>query len=1068
MKVEAIHAEGYGELSDFRLPPDEASWLSPSLTVVLGPNEAGKTTLLSFIRAILFGFPDARSRENRYPPLRGGRHGGRIFLLDSAGNRYIVERFAGPRGGPVLVTLPDGSRGAGEVLPLLLGGASRDLFQSIFAFSLAELQDFETLASDSVAARIYSVGLGAGRLPLPEIDRRVDQERAKLFKEGGSAQHIAKLIQEAESVHRRLRELAGQTADYDHLCGRQETLSRQIEATLAELRKEQGHLERRRNLTRAWTDWTDLRAAQDRLSELPEVRRFPADGLIRLERLSERHGSLSERADGLRQERNANEGKLAATIVNQDLLREPPRIESLRRGVDRYESAKKDLPARQTELEGATEDFVESLRGLGPAWDENRVSTFDTSIAARETVRGHRDALSAANQSLDHARLDATRARKSVEGAQRQHERAEKAWKELKEPAERDRDVIEEKHRQARQLLVSLPALHRRVQERQHLEERLVDLERNRSAVERRVLEAMPGPAIWPVAAATFAAVGIGTWLATQGDLVATAGLAIVAVVVVAGHLRQRWQLARAAREHLMKAEEEIEALDAEIGPLSKRIDELAAAVEKDASSLRGTASTLGFEDLPDETQVEMLVTQVEGDLDELRAWAQAQGEANRAEGLVEEEKSRAEEAEDAERLADDEMLKAEQAWNKFARTRGIDRGMSPETCLELLSRIDAAREKLKTVVGLRNRIAGIEAALSDYEKEANSVFAACGERERTPSEFPRAVHELLDSFDRSKEEAQQAKHLGEAIEEQRRNEKLLERQNKAVDSELRQLLRQAGAGDEEEFRNRAAIFSEREELLAFSRERKGNLEKLAGRGAALQAFLRELEAASPEGLHLAEQEVSERIEILQTQLQDEQKEWGRIDEQLKTLESEEESSDLRLRLSVLQEGLEEKARQWAILTIAQALLGETRAKYERERQPAVVQEAQEFFATITSGRYPRLLSPPGENRIEVEDQRGRRKDLTQLSRGTAEQLYLALRFGLVREFGRRSEPLPVIMDEVLVNFDPKRARATCGAIRTLAESHQVILFSCHPETVGLLSSEIKGCSVVELAELSA
>jgi uncharacterized protein YhaN len=59
----------------------------------------------------------------------------------------------------------------------------------------------------------------------------------------------------------------------------------------------------------------------------------------------------------------------------------------------------------------------------------------------------------------------------------------------------------------------------------------------------------------------------------------------------------------------------------------------------------------------------------------------------------------------------------------------------------------------------------------------------------------------------------------------------------------------------------------------------------------------------------------------------------------------------------------------------------------------------------MTLGRYSRIFAPLDESRIYVEDKDGRRKDID-LSRGTAEQLYLSLRFGFVREFNKRAESL--------------------------------------------------------------
>ena len=74
-----------------------------------------------------------------------------------------------------------------------------------------------------------------------------------------------------------------------------------------------------------------------------------------------------------------------------------------------------------------------------------------------------------------------------------------------------------------------------------------------------------------------------------------------------------------------------------------------------------------------------------------------------------------------------------------------------------------------------------------------------------------------------------------------------------------------------------------------------------------------------------------------------------------------------------------------------------------------------------------------------------------ELSRGTAEQLYLALRFGLIEEFAQHAEPLPVVMDDILVNFDADRASRAAAAIADFATRHQVLYFTCHPWTAELL-----------------
>ncbi len=85
-------------------------------------------------------------------------------------------------------------------------------------------------------------------------------------------------------------------------------------------------------------------------------------------------------------------------------------------------------------------------------------------------------------------------------------------------------------------------------------------------------------------------------------------------------------------------------------------------------------------------------------------------------------------------------------------------------------------------------------------------------------------------------------------------------------------------------------------------------------------------------------------------------------------------------------------------------------------------------------------------------------KTVDQLSRGTAEQLYLALRFGFIEEFAGNRSPLPIIMDDILVNFDPLRATAAIEALIQLSEQLQILYFTCHPSTADKfreLNSEI-------------
>jgi uncharacterized protein YhaN len=180
----------------------------------------------------------------------------------------------------------------------------------------------------------------------------------------------------------------------------------------------------------------------------------------------------------------------------------------------------------------------------------------------------------------------------------------------------------------------------------------------------------------------------------------------------------------------------------------------------------------------------------------------------------------------------------------------------------------------------------------------------------------------------------------------------------------------------------------------------------------------------------------------------------GELDATIRALESAEELGTLRQELAGLEGRAAALATEWAVKAIAARLLTETRSRYELERQPDVIRAATGHLERITGGRYARIVAPPGDATVRVETEGGEALATDELSRGTAEQLYLALRFGLIEEFAQHAEPLPVVMDDILVNFDPDRAARAAAAIRDLAARHQVLYFTCHPWTAELLDPD--------------
>jgi uncharacterized protein YhaN len=143
-------------------------------------------------------------------------------------------------------------------------------------------------------------------------------------------------------------------------------------------------------------------------------------------------------------------------------------------------------------------------------------------------------------------------------------------------------------------------------------------------------------------------------------------------------------------------------------------------------------------------------------------------------------------------------------------------------------------------------------------------------------------------------------------------------------------------------------------------------------------------------------------------------------------------------------------------------LMDRARETFDRERQPEVVRVAGRVFARMTLGRYTDVRIPM-DSGISVVSAAGDLKPVTELSQGTAEQLYLALRVGLISSLGVTGGNLPVLMDDIAVNYDPERLAAASMAITELVSARQVVLFTCHPATAEVMLSSVPGAIQVTL-----
>ena len=89
------------------------------------------------------------------------------------------------------------------------------------------------------------------------------------------------------------------------------------------------------------------------------------------------------------------------------------------------------------------------------------------------------------------------------------------------------------------------------------------------------------------------------------------------------------------------------------------------------------------------------------------------------------------------------------------------------------------------------------------------------------------------------------------------------------------------------------------------------------------------------------------------------------------------------------------------------------------------------------------------------------------MSDGTADQLYLALRLAGLEDYLDKNEPMPFIVDDILIKFDDERATAALQVLADISKKTQIIFFTHHRHLVDLAESHVDS-SVLIRHELKA
>ena len=154
-------------------------------------------------------------------------------------------------------------------------------------------------------------------------------------------------------------------------------------------------------------------------------------------------------------------------------------------------------------------------------------------------------------------------------------------------------------------------------------------------------------------------------------------------------------------------------------------------------------------------------------------------------------------------------------------------------------------------------------------------------------------------------------------------------------------------------------------------------------------------------------------------------------------------------------------AERYLRLQTAARLLKWSIEKFRVTKQGPMLSKASTIFNGLTMDSFGRLLVDSEGDTPSLFGVRpsGEQVDVTGMSEGSRDQLYLALRLATLELQVEQGFAMPLIADDLFINFDDRRTAAGLKVLGDLARNMQVVFLTHHDHLVPL-TKEVLGADL--------
>ena len=960
------------------------------LNAVFGLNEAGKTTWMDFIRHVLFGFPTKKSNARQYLPKRGGVCGGCLYLDTKRYGFVKVERIltAQKVTGEVSVFLADGIEKDELFLPELLDGMTEQIFLNVFHFGLEGLQEMQQRKGEDISDFLFATAVFGEKTRSQFVENK-EKEMKQLFKGRGKSK-IGNELEVLEQSYTDLQAWKKKEQAYQGLLIKREQLQAESKEKKSEIRRNQTELEKLRQSLTIHPTLTAYQTVKQRVEKLEGEGFVDADTRKWLKETLEHKEALEREIQKAEENLQRIEGQMHGTSSDYFFhLQEIPFKEDVS-CMEKIELAIENCNDRLKENEQKLQSL---MHDLGEYIDQEFLQALPNQFFMREQLKQ-------LIQKYESLAAEVTQNHETIKGIESEiQERQLRIQQVQQQPLEdgialrKELDIrnrIDECERNLEQL---------RAQKMARSKEQNTQSNKIGKGRKSPTQIALSGSSILLAMVILIIGVVEGDWLIV--------GISLLLPLVLLLQMLQKKDtaLSRSMEDYLSVQMSGLEMqLEKLKNPLPRQKAELLeklARVEESKSEITSEQKALMYLQPKWHTQKQVIEQKIqERQLIQRKAQEILQGLWLPTEHL------------------------------SMALVEYLDSCFTLKQYLQQKNRLQDERLSLEKQY---------QECLRHWEEQFHSFSQSRGSFDRLVRDWEMYKAQM------NRKNAQNEQVALQYLTYLSSREQLIQKRIH-LEKQLQHVYEHTSFQDAEGFIQE----DERWQLYQRERTKKAELYKQL-EYFFMQSGYQETDLEIFDSLEEKVQHIEEQLEEAEQDLVCHQNELTAVDNQIYEIEVGAEKFQYQSAYDYHKGILYEDIFEWLVLAQMMDQFQSVMDTFRKDKMPRVLERVSAYFREMTCGAYEKVEICTDIQRFIVQNKQEIRFEVQELSRGTKEQLYTALRLAMA-EVSPFQVKIPFIIDDSFVNFDRERLVCALQVLKGLSEQFQIIYFTCNSDVYDSIS----------------